>query len=175
MFKVGDKVKINVDVVSQNGMFDGAEQEKQYDYIVSHSNEVYTIKSTKIMGCSSAIANFQLDHPVVGITSFYEAELIPVTEEDVKPKSKEEILREQILKIMNSENSIENYEKIAEAVFSSISSDDESYSHIGYHLLYSFLNGDADGILTAICGWSMKTILAKAGLIEDDEKVFVGD
>ena len=174
MFKIGDKVKINVDVVSQNGMFDGAEQEKQYDYIVSHSNEVYTIKSTKIMGCSSAIANFQLDHPVVGITSFYEAELIPVTEEE-KPKSKEEILREQILKIMNAEDSTENYEKIAEAVFESISSDDESYSHIGYHLLYSFLKGDADGILTAICGWNMKSILVRAGLIKDDEGVYLGN
>ncbi len=171
MFKIGDKVRINVDVVSQNGLFDSVEQEKQYDYIVSHANEVYIIKSTN----SSAPANFQFDHPIVGFTSFYKEELIPVTEEDVKPKSKEEILREQILKIMNAEDSTENYEKIAEAVFESISSDDESYSHIGYHLLYSFLNGDADGILTAICGWSMKTILAKAGLIEDDEKVFVGD
>ena len=170
MFKIGDKVKINVDVVSQNGLFDSVEQEKQYDYIVSHENEVYTIKSTS----STALANFKLDHPVIGFTSFFEEELISVTEEE-KQKSKEEILREQILKIMNAEDSTENYEKIAEAVFESISSDDESYSHIGYHLLYSFLKGDADGILTAICGWSMKTILAKAGLIEDGEKVFVGD
>ena len=82
MIKVGDKVKINADVVLENGMFDSPEQEKQYDYIASHANEVYIIKSTN----SSALANFQLDHPVVGSTSFFEEELIPVMEEDLQKR-----------------------------------------------------------------------------------------
>lgn len=69
---VGDKVKVNLDVVSQNGLFESDEQQKQFDYLEAHPDEVFTTASTTI----DAAATYQLDHPVVGATSFYAEELI---------------------------------------------------------------------------------------------------
>lgn len=69
---VGDRVKVNLDVVSQNGLFESDEQQKQFDYLEAHSDEVFTIASTTV----DAAATYQLDHPVVGATSFYAEELI---------------------------------------------------------------------------------------------------
>lgn len=75
---VGDKVKVNLDVVSQNGLFESDEQQKQFDYLDAHPDEVFTIASTTI----DAAATYQLDHPVVGATSFYAEELISEDEVD---------------------------------------------------------------------------------------------
>lgn len=69
---VGDRVKVNLDVVSQNGLFESDEQQKQFDYLEAHPDEVFTIASTTV----DAAATYQLDHPVVGATSFYAEELI---------------------------------------------------------------------------------------------------
>ena len=33
---IGDKVKVNLDVVSQNGLFESDEQQKQFDYLEAH-------------------------------------------------------------------------------------------------------------------------------------------
>lgn len=68
---VGDRVKVNLDVVSQNGLFESDEQQKQFDYLEAHPDEVFTIASTTV----DAAATYQLDHPVVGAT-FYAEELI---------------------------------------------------------------------------------------------------
>lgn len=76
--RVGDRVKINFDVVSQNGLFDSDEQQSQYDYLESHPDEVFTVVSTNV----AAAATFQLDHPIVGATSFYAEELILEDEAD---------------------------------------------------------------------------------------------
>ena len=70
--KVGDKVKVNLDVVSQNGLFESDEQQKQFDYLEAHPDEIFTIASTTV----EAAATYQLDHPIVGVTSFYAEELI---------------------------------------------------------------------------------------------------
>lgn len=69
---VGDRVKVNLDVVSQNGLFESDEQQKQFDYLETHPDEVFTIASTT----ADAAATYQLDHPIVGATSFYAEELI---------------------------------------------------------------------------------------------------
>lgn len=69
---VGDRVKVNLDVVFQNGLFESDEQQKQFDYLEAHPDEVFTIASTTV----DAAATYQLDHPVVGATSFYAEELI---------------------------------------------------------------------------------------------------
>ena len=71
--QVGDRVKVNLDVVSQNGLFESEEQQKQFDYLEAHLDEVFTIASTTV----NAAATYQLDHPIVGATSFYAEELIP--------------------------------------------------------------------------------------------------
>lgn len=70
--RIGDKVKVNLDVVSQNGLFESDEQQKQFDYLEAHPDEVFTVSSTTV----DAQAQYKLDHDVVGVTSFYAEELI---------------------------------------------------------------------------------------------------
>lgn len=70
--RAGDKVKVNLQVVAENGMFDSDEQEKQFEYLQMHPDEVFTVAGT----INEAQAPYQLDHPVIGATSFYAEELI---------------------------------------------------------------------------------------------------
>lgn len=70
--KAGDKVKINLEVVAENGLYENDEQEKQFEYLEAHPDEVFTVAST----INEAQAPYQLDHPVIGATSFYAEELI---------------------------------------------------------------------------------------------------
>ena len=41
--KAGDKVKINLEVVAENGLFENDEQEKQFEYLEAHPDEVFTV------------------------------------------------------------------------------------------------------------------------------------
>ena len=70
--KAGDKVKINLEVVAENGLFENDEQEKQFEYLEAHPDEVFTVTGT----INEAQAPYQLAHPVIGATSFYAEELI---------------------------------------------------------------------------------------------------
>lgn len=70
--KAGDKVKVNLEVVAENGLFENDEQEKQFEYLEAHLDEVFTVTAT----INEAQAPYQLDHPVIGATSFYAEELI---------------------------------------------------------------------------------------------------
>lgn len=70
--KAGDKVKVNLEVVAENGLFENDEQEKQFEYLEAHPVEVFTVTAT----INEAQAPCQLDHPVIGATSFYAEELI---------------------------------------------------------------------------------------------------
>ena len=70
--KAGDKVKINLEVVAENGLYENDEQEKQFEYLEAHPDEVFTVAGT----INEAQAAYQLDHPVIGATSFYAEELI---------------------------------------------------------------------------------------------------
>jgi len=70
--KAGDKVKINLEVVAENELYENDEQEKQFEYLEAHPDEVFTVAGT----INEAQAPYQLDHPVIGATSFYAEELI---------------------------------------------------------------------------------------------------
>ncbi len=70
--KVGDTVKVNLQMVAENGMFDSDEQEKQFEYLQMHPDEVFTVADI----FNEAPAPYQLDHPIIGATSFYAEELI---------------------------------------------------------------------------------------------------
>lgn len=85
---------------------------------------------------------------------------------------KKEELRKTVLAIMNRDDCGEAYENLAEAFFSSTVSDDESYRHIGCLLLSAFLKDDVDAAVTALCGWSLEELLAKAHVIPDEQHVF---
>lgn len=70
--KAGDKVKVNLQTVAENGVFDSDEQEKQFEYLQMHPDEVFTVA-----GITNEVqAHYQLEHPIVGATSFYAEELI---------------------------------------------------------------------------------------------------
>lgn len=70
--KAGDKVKINLEVVAENGLYENDEQEKQFEYLEAHPDEVFTVA-----GITDEVqAHYQLEHPIVGATSFYAEELI---------------------------------------------------------------------------------------------------
>lgn len=76
MMKVGDKVKINITVLDETGLQDCETQIKAYEYITEHPDEVYTVSRVD----DPALANIILNHPIVGVTSFFEDELIKVGE-----------------------------------------------------------------------------------------------
>lgn len=61
-------------------------------------------------------------------------------------------------KVIESE---EIYEAFIDTVIEGISSDDDSYRHKAFNLIKAYRSGDCDGILMALCGWSMKTLLEK--------------
>ena len=44
--KAGDKVKVNLEVVAENGLFENDEQEKQFEYLEAHPDEVFTVTAT---------------------------------------------------------------------------------------------------------------------------------
>lgn len=167
-FKVGDKVRINIDELRENGIT--AKNAKEiFSYIEEHANEEYAVKKIS----DTSLAPIYLDHPTLGNTTFFEEELILVKPEE--GKSKKDVLREKIIALMSADDSRENYEKIAETVFEAINSDDESYSHIGYHLLKAYLDNDADAMLTAISGWCVESILIRAKLIPDDQGLILDE
>ncbi len=59
-------------------------------------------------------------------------------------------------KILESE---ELREAFIETVNKEIASDDDSYEHKAFSLIKAYRANDCDGMLMALCGWTMKTLL----------------
>lgn len=81
-------------------------------------------------------------------------------------------LKKKIMAVMQHDHCQDAYERMAEALFDSIRSDDEPYRKVGYHLLKAFLEDDVDAASIAICGWPFQSLMVKAGLLPDTEGVF---
>jgi len=62
---------------------------------------------------------------------------------------------------------------LIETIVAEIDTDDESYWKKGIYLLTAYLENDIDDILISLTGWSMKSLLIKAGLILDDEGIYI--
>lgn len=77
-------------------------------------------------------------------------------------------LNEQINSIIQDPDKCATF---AEAFVNEIESDDESSHKAGFNALLAYLNGDVDSFSIALCGWSVRSILARAGLIPDEEGV----
>ncbi len=75
--------------------------------------------------------------------------LTPENETDLDP---------EFGKILESD---ELREAFIETVNEEISSDDDSYDHKASYLIKAYRADDCDGMLMALCGWSMKTLLEK--------------
>ena len=80
-------------------------------------------------------------------------------------------MNEILKKILQDEGKCE---ALADTVIFQITSDDEDPVKVGTHLIKSYIEGDVDGMLMALCGWSMKSLLAIAGVIPDTEDVILG-
>jgi len=63
---------------------------------------------------------------------------------------------------------------LAEVFEEEIQTDDETYRKKGYYLLKAILEKDLNGLLVAVCGWSIHSLLAKAkaraGVFSDVEE-----
>lgn len=77
MIKVGDKVKINIGALEESG-FPDKEVDTQvaaYQHILDHPDGVYVVANDKMQLVAACI---ELDHEVLGKTSFFRSELIKV-------------------------------------------------------------------------------------------------
>lgn len=72
VFKIGDKVKINVAKYAENGGAGAAHDEELLTYAYNNPDEIYTICRI----ASDCLFPYMLDHPIMGITSFDNSELI---------------------------------------------------------------------------------------------------
>lgn len=69
-------------------------------------------------------------------------------------------------------------ERLADAFFDSVNTDDEPWDKIGRALMQTYVScsdeqaSAVDTALVDLCGWSMNSLLKKAGLIEDDDCMF---
>lgn len=68
--------------------------------------------------------------------------------------------------------------RLVDAFFESVNTDDEPYDKIGRALMQTYVScsdeqaSAVDSVLSALCGWSMNSLLKKAELIEDDDCMF---
>ena len=67
----------------------------------------------------------------------------------------------------------EKCEALADEIALQIATDDEEPCRAGAKLIQAYIDGDVDGALMALCGWSLKTLLARARVIPDDDGVLI--
>lgn len=70
--------------------------------------------------------------------------------------------KEQLRAVLEDE---EKTAAFAQKILETIDMDDESYEDIGNSVIHALLNNDADGLLIALCGWSVESLL---NLMETD-------
>ena len=69
-------------------------------------------------------------------------------------------------------------ERLADAFYESVNTDDEPWDKIGRALMQTYVScsdeqaSAVDSALVDLCGWSMNSLLKKAELIEDDDCMF---
>lgn len=67
----------------------------------------------------------------------------------------------------------EELESIIETINNEIFNDTETFRSKARDLLQAYIDNDTDGILIALCGWTLKSILVKADLLPDTEEIFI--
>lgn len=80
--------------------------------------------------------------------------------------STEDVLRELL------RESRESSENLINAFYQEWESDDEPFKKKARQLAKAVLDRDADGILIALCGWSVQSLLKKARLMRDEDAEF---
>lgn len=64
--------------------------------------------------------------------------------------------KEQLRTVLKDE---EKTAAFAQKILETIDTDDESYEDIGNSVIHALLNNDAEGLLIALCGWSVESLL----------------
>lgn len=62
-------------------------------------------------------------------------------------------------------------ERFMASLASEMLSDDAAPSKSGRAALRAYLESDVSGFVTALCGWSLRSVLARTNLIPDEEGV----
>jgi len=101
-----------------------------------------------------------------GNIRWHEHELADVSAGE--PIKGEDGMKEKIKNLLESEDWAENCEKIMEAFDTEYESDTDTWRSKGFHLLKAVLEGDADGVLLSLCGWSAETLIEKAMKLKED-------
>lgn len=70
------------------------------------------------------------------------------------------------------ENDEETLENIMSTINEEIALDDDRYTKKAKSLLRAYLDRDVDGFCIALCGWTLESILKKAGAVEDYDQTF---
>lgn len=80
-----------------------------------------------------------------------------------------------INKRLETDGSSAVFETIGSQIYDQFVSDDESLKNKGCELWRAYLRNPnaTDDVLIALCGWSMRSLLVFAGLIEDAEGVLL--
>ena len=70
---------------------------------------------------------------------------------------------------MNAEDSDARMEQLIQVFTNELDSDEEPWSKKGYSLLRAMTSGDTVGVLMALCGWGLRSLMVKACLLRDEE------
>lgn len=81
-------------------------------------------------------------------------------------------IKEILRKILSSENRMMYAEAFMNALMNSMETDDERPDKAGYHALKAIREESFDDFLIAICGWSLKSLMKKAFLLDDTDAEF---
>lgn len=75
-------------------------------------------------------------------------------------------LKKEIENILSRDDAIA-LEGIAGTFISEVDMDEERWDRKGRDMLTTYLNNDIDAFCVAVTGWSMYSLLARAGVIQD--------
>lgn len=82
--------------------------------------------------------------------------------------------QEIISQTQHADDNDSRMERLIEAIMKEMDSDDEPWRRKGNNLLNAYQHNDAEGMLLALCGWSIRTLMVKAGILRDLEGAMAG-
>lgn len=79
---------------------------------------------------------------------------------------------EALEKLLCEEGHEDEYEMLARTVAEEIVGDDENPCHVGLNMLRAYCENDVNEFCIALTGWSMESLLKRAGILQDTDHTF---
>lgn len=76
--------------------------------------------------------------------------------------------KEEVIKLLSDGNTIA-LEGVTGTFINEVSMDEERWDRKARDMLNAYLNDDVDSFCVAVTGWSMHSLLARAGVIPDSQ------